>query len=155
MSARPRALEKVAREVLDRNGTIDILINNVGESSAPSGGVLALSDADWQETINANLFAAVRLDRKFLPAMLKQGSAVIIHISSIQRRMPLFEATLAYAAAKAALTTYGKGLSKEVSSPGRACQYGRPRLYRNRRRTEHRSPRPTVGRGRRDRTINC
>ena len=50
--------------------------------------------------------------------MLKQGSGVIIHISSIQRRLPLFEATLAYAAAKAALTTYTKGLSKEVGPKG-------------------------------------
>jgi NAD(P)-dependent dehydrogenase (short-subunit alcohol dehydrogenase family) len=46
------------------------------------------------------------------------GSGVIIHISSIQRRLPLFEATLAYAAAKAALTTYSKGLSKEVGPRG-------------------------------------
>src|SRR5207245_4826296 len=83
-----------------------------------SGGVLALADEDWQVAINTNLFAAVRLDRAFLPGMLRQESAVIIHISSIQRRLPLFEATLAYAAAKAALTTYSKGLSKEVGPKG-------------------------------------
>src|SRR5882762_2474696 len=99
-------VDKVIREVLDRLAGVDILVNNVGGSSAPSGGVLALGDEDWQDTINANLFAAVRLDRALLPGMLKQGSGVIIHISSIQRRLPLFEATLAYAAAKAALTTY-------------------------------------------------
>jgi NAD(P)-dependent dehydrogenase (short-subunit alcohol dehydrogenase family) len=50
--------------------------------------------------------------------MLKRRSGVIVHISSIQRRLPLFEATLAYAAAKAALTTYSKGLSKEVGPKG-------------------------------------
>jgi NAD(P)-dependent dehydrogenase (short-subunit alcohol dehydrogenase family) len=50
--------------------------------------------------------------------MLKQGSGVIVHISSIQRRLPLFEATLAYAAAKAALTNYSKGLSNEVGPKG-------------------------------------
>jgi len=50
--------------------------------------------------------------------MLSQGAGVIVHISSIQRRLPLFEATLAYAAAKAALTTYSKGLSKEVGPKG-------------------------------------
>jgi NAD(P)-dependent dehydrogenase (short-subunit alcohol dehydrogenase family) len=50
--------------------------------------------------------------------MVKQGSGVIIHISSIQRRLPLFEATLAYAAAKAALTNYSKGLSNEFGSKG-------------------------------------
>jgi len=64
------------------------------------------------------LFSAVRLDRGFLPAMLTQCSGVIIHISSIQRMLPLFEATLGYAAAKAALTNYSKGLSKEVSPHG-------------------------------------
>ena len=111
-------VDGVVREVVDRFGGVDILVNNVGGSSAPSGGVLALSDDDWQDTINANLLAAVRLDRAFLPGMLKQGSGVIIHISSIQRRLPLFEATLAYAAAKAALTTYSKGLSKEVGPKG-------------------------------------
>jgi NAD(P)-dependent dehydrogenase (short-subunit alcohol dehydrogenase family) len=50
--------------------------------------------------------------------MLKQRSGVIIHISSIQRTLPLFEATLGYAAAKAALTNYSKGLSKEISPHG-------------------------------------
>ncbi len=50
--------------------------------------------------------------------MLKQGRGVIVHVSSIQRTLPLFEATLAYAAAKAALTNYSKGLSKEVSPRG-------------------------------------
>ena len=50
--------------------------------------------------------------------MLAQGSGVIVHISSIQRRMPLYEATLAYAAAKAALSTYSKGLSNEVGPNG-------------------------------------
>src|SRR5882724_926251 len=114
----PEGAKKVIREVLDRFGAVDILVNNVGGSSAPGGGVLALSDEDWQLTINTNLFAAVRLDRGLLPGMLKQGSGVIIHISSIQRRLPLFEATLAYAAAKAALTTYSKGLSKEVGPRG-------------------------------------
>src|SRR4029077_12384494 len=47
-----------------------------------------------------------------------QGSGVIIHVTSIQRVMPLPEATMAYAAAKAALANYSKGLSKEVSPKG-------------------------------------
>jgi NAD(P)-dependent dehydrogenase (short-subunit alcohol dehydrogenase family) len=114
----PEGVEKVVKEILDRFGGVDILVNNVGGSSAPSGGFLALSDEDWQETFNTNLFSAVRLDRGLLPPMLKQGSGVIIHISSIQRRLPLFEATLAYAAAKAALTNYSKGLSKELGPKG-------------------------------------
>jgi NAD(P)-dependent dehydrogenase (short-subunit alcohol dehydrogenase family) len=110
--------DKVVAKVLERLGGIDILINNVGGSSTPAGGALALSDDDWQRTFNANLFAAVRLDRGLLPAMLNQRSGVIVHISSIQRRLPLFDATLAYAAAKAALTNYSKGLSNQVGPLG-------------------------------------
>jgi len=111
-------VDNVVRQVLDRFGGLDILIHNAGGSAAPGGGSLALSDDDWQDAMDTNLFAAVRLDRGFLPSMLKQGSGVIIHISSIQRTLPLFEATLAYAAAKAALTNYSKGLSKEFSPKG-------------------------------------
>jgi len=111
-------VDNVVRQVLDRFGGLDILIHNAGGSAAPGGGSLALSDGDWQDAMDTNLFAAVRLDRGFLPSMLKQGSGVIIHISSIQRTLPLFEATLAYAAAKAALTNYSKGLSKEFSPKG-------------------------------------
>jgi NAD(P)-dependent dehydrogenase (short-subunit alcohol dehydrogenase family) len=110
--------ERVIKATLDRFDGLDILINSVGGSSAPGGGALALTDDHWQQTFDLNLFSSVRLDRGFLPSMLAQGSGVIIHVSSIQRKLPLFEATLAYAAAKAALTNYSKGLSKEMSPRG-------------------------------------
>jgi len=51
-------------------------------------------------------------------ALVEQGSGVVIHVTSIQDRMPLPEATIAYAAAKAALSNYSKALSKEVSPNG-------------------------------------
>ena len=110
-------IDRIVRAVTEFGG-IDILIHNVGGSAARGGGALALSDDDWQHAFDTNLFAAVRLDRAFLPLMIKQRSGVIIHISSIQRVMPLYDATLAYAAAKAALTNYSKGLSKEVAAKG-------------------------------------
>ena len=110
--------EQVVRAVRERLGGLDILIHNVGGSSALGGGFAALTDDEWQQALNSNLLAAVRLDRGLLPLMVAQGAGVIIHISSIQRRLPLFEATLAYAAAKAALSTYSKGLSNEVGPQG-------------------------------------
>ncbi len=111
-------VEKVASAVRKRLGGVDVLIHNVGGSSAPGGGFAALTDDEWQHTLNSNLLAAVRLDRALLPQMLERRAGVIIHISSIQRRLPLYEATLAYAAAKAALSTYSKGLSNEVGPKG-------------------------------------
>ena len=111
-------IDQIIRAITERLGGIDILVHNVGGSAARGGGALALSDDDWQHAFDSNLFAAVRLDRAFLPAMIKQCFGVIVHISSIQRTLPLYDATLAYAAAKAALTNYSKGLSKEVASKG-------------------------------------
>ena len=108
----------LASAALERMGGIDILVDNLGGSSAPAGGFSALTDEEWARALAANLLAAVRLDRALLPSMLAQGSGVIVHISSIQRRMPLHDATLAYAAAKAALTVYSKGLSNEVARAG-------------------------------------
>jgi NAD(P)-dependent dehydrogenase (short-subunit alcohol dehydrogenase family) len=108
----------VAHEVRGRFGGVDILVNCVGGSAAHGGGFAALGDDDWQAALNVNLLAAVRFDRALLPGMIERGSGVIIHVTSIQRRMPLYEATLAYAAAKAALTTYSKGLANEVGPKG-------------------------------------
>ena len=99
-------------------GGVDIIVHVVGGSSAPAGGFAVLDDDVWQKEFNLNLMAAVRLDRALLPAMIKKGSGVIVHITSIQRQMPLPQSTIAYAAAKAALSNYSKALSKEVGPKG-------------------------------------
>src|SRR5207244_12875101 len=108
----------VAGAVRDRLDGVDIIVHVVGGSSAPAGGFAALDDKQWQRALDQNLYPAVRLDRALLPAMLEQGAGVIIHITSIQRQLPLPDATIAYAAAKAALSNYSKALSKEVSPKG-------------------------------------
>ena len=109
------ALAEAARE---RLGGGDITVHMLGGSSAPAGGFAALGEAEWAAEINLNLMAAVRLDRALIPEMVAQGRGVVIHVSSIQRLLPLPEATTAYAAMKAALSTYSKSLSKEVSPKG-------------------------------------
>lgn len=113
----PDGTTKIVSKILDHFGGIDILVNNVGGSSTPTGGVLKQTDADWQQTFETNLFAAVRLDRGLLPSMLKQGYGVIIHVTSIQSRFP-GENTMAYSAAKAALANYSKALATELAPKG-------------------------------------
>jgi NAD(P)-dependent dehydrogenase (short-subunit alcohol dehydrogenase family) len=108
----------VVGAVRARLGGIDVVVHVVGGSSAPAGGFAMLDDKEWQRAFDLNLFPAVRMDRALLPMMLAQGSGVIVHITSIQSRLPLPDATIAYAAAKAALANYSKGLSKEVSPKG-------------------------------------
>jgi len=108
----------VTEAVRECLGGVDIVVHVVGGSSAPAGGFAALDDQQWHKALDQNLFAAVRLDRALVPSMVEQGSGVVIHVTSIQDRMPLPEATIAYAAAKAALSNYSKALSKEVSPKG-------------------------------------
>ncbi len=108
----------LAQSILSEWGGVDILINVLGGSRTPGGGFAAITDEHWYAELNLNLMPAVRLDRALLPAMLAQGAGVIIHVSSIQRVLPLPESTTAYAAAKGALTTYSKALAREVTAKG-------------------------------------
>lgn len=114
----PEGTAHVIHEMLSRFEGVDIIVHNVGGSSAPSGGFMTVTDELWQQAIDENLYPAVRLDRGLLPSMIERGSGVIVHISSIQRTLPLYDSTLAYAAAKAALTNYSKALANEVSPKG-------------------------------------
>jgi NAD(P)-dependent dehydrogenase (short-subunit alcohol dehydrogenase family) len=98
------------------DGPVDVLVDAVGGSTS-RGGVRELTEDDWMAALQANLLAAVRLDRLIVPGMVARGSGVIIHVTSIQRRLPM-SWSLPYAAAKAALATYSKGLANELASAG-------------------------------------
>ncbi|QXU42824.1 SDR family oxidoreductase [Pedobacter sp. D749] len=116
--SRSKDAEKVISEVLSTYGRLDILVNNLGSSTTPAGGFSALSNEDWISTLQANLLAPVRLDKGFLPQMIDRKDGVIIHIASIQGKLPLYDSTLPYAASKAALINYSKSLSNEVTPKG-------------------------------------
>jgi NAD(P)-dependent dehydrogenase (short-subunit alcohol dehydrogenase family) len=111
-------VQQVVDRVQQEWGRLDVLVNNVGGTETKPGGFEALSDEDWQNILNVNLLAAVRLDRAFIPGMIERRSGVVIHISSISHRLPFSNSTLAYAAAKGALSTYSKGLAKGVAPDG-------------------------------------
>jgi len=116
--ATPAGCAALAAAVRERMAGVDIIVHMLGGSSSPAGGFAALGEEHWQKELNLNLMPAIRLDRELVPDMVSRGSGVVVHVTSIQRAMPLPEATTAYAAAKAALSTYSKALSKEVSLKG-------------------------------------
>jgi NAD(P)-dependent dehydrogenase (short-subunit alcohol dehydrogenase family) len=103
---------------VSRLGGAQILVHVAGGSTAPAGGFAALTDLHWLDELQLNLLGAVRLDRALVPAMIEAGSGAIVHVGSIQSRMPLYDGTLGYAAAKAALRAYSKGLSNELAPKG-------------------------------------
>lgn len=114
----PEGSETLAKAALDRLGGIDILAHVIGGSASPAGGFVALTDEHWLAELNLNLLATVRLDRLLIPQMVEQGAGVVVHITSIQSVLPLHESTTGYAAAKAALRTYSKSISKELGPKG-------------------------------------
>lgn len=116
--ARAEGVEALVDAIRTGIGEVDAIVHTLGGSNAPGGGFAALDDDCWSAELSLNLLAAVRLDRALVPAMIARGRGVVVHVSSIQRRLPLYESTTAYAAAKAALTTYSKALSKEVGPKG-------------------------------------
>jgi NAD(P)-dependent dehydrogenase (short-subunit alcohol dehydrogenase family) len=116
--ARPQGVGELVEAIRNGIGSVDVIVHTLGGSSSPGGGFAALSDERWSDELNLNLLAAVRLDRALVPSMVDQRRGVVLHVSSIQRRLPLHESTTAYAAAKAALTTYSKTLSKEIGPKG-------------------------------------
>jgi NAD(P)-dependent dehydrogenase (short-subunit alcohol dehydrogenase family) len=105
-------------EQITKAGGVDIIVHVAGGGSAPPGGFALLTSELWNRTLELNLLGAVRLDRGLVPKMIDAGQGAIVHVTSIQRKMPLYDATLAYAAAKAALATYSKGLAKELAPHG-------------------------------------
>ncbi|WP_382303719.1 SDR family oxidoreductase [Herbiconiux sp. UC225_62] len=111
------AAEHIAAVVAEEGG-LDILVQVTGGSSAPGGGHATMTDEHWSAELELNLLAAVRIDRALTPLMLERGRGSIAHVGSIQGRMPLFDGTLGYAAAKAALRAYSKGLANELAPRG-------------------------------------
>src|SRR5882757_832867 len=101
-------IQLLADRILSAWGGVDILVNCVGGSDAPNGGYAALTDEHWQKALSMNLLAG----------MIERKAGVILHVASIQHRLPLYDSTLAYAAAKGALSTYSKGLANEVGPKG-------------------------------------
>lgn len=111
------AAPTIADAVADGGG-LDILIHVAGGSSSPGGGHASMTDEHWAAELDLNLLAAVRIDRALAPLMVTRGRGAIVHVGSIQGRMPLFDGTLGYAAAKAALRAYSKGLANELAPRG-------------------------------------
>lgn len=105
-------------ELNEKFGGIDILINNIGGLTTPGGGFSTLTDQHWENELQFNLLAAIRLDRQLLPQMLEKRSGVIIHISTTSAKQPLWDVNMTYAVAKAALNSYSKALASEVSGKG-------------------------------------
>lgn len=96
-------------------GPVDLLVNNVGSAPARPGGFASVTDDDWQATLDLDLLATVRVTRALL-GRLGEGSAIVNVVSENAKLAdPL---VVDYSAAKAALLSLTKSLSKELGPRG-------------------------------------
>lgn len=96
-------------------GPPDILVNNVG--AAPSRNFLYMTDEEWEDLFRLNVMSAVRLTRRFLPAMRRTGWGRIVMINTAAAKYP-GAALVDYAATKAALAAATKALARKYAADG-------------------------------------
>ena len=108
------AVALLVEQVLERHGTIDLLINNAGRSIRRSVEQSFDRFHDYQRTMQLNYFGALKLTLGLLPAMLAKGGGQVINISSIGvlTNAPRFSA---YVASKAALEAFTRCAAAEFS----------------------------------------
>ena len=113
------SVKNAIETVLQKDGRIDVLVNNAGY--ALFGAVEDLSSAEVSDQFNTNVLGPYRTSREVLPIMRKQNSGRIITISSIAGFIGI-PAGSAYSASKFAVEGFTESLRQEVSKYGiHAC----------------------------------
>jgi short-subunit dehydrogenase len=110
-------LDRMAAEVLERYGRVDIIVNNAGKSIRRSVSNSYDRFHDYQRTMQLNYFGPVKLILDLLPGMRECGSGHIINVSTIglQTNTPRFSA---YLASKAALDAFSRSIAPEIIDDG-------------------------------------
>ncbi|MCL2650688.1 MAG: SDR family oxidoreductase [Candidatus Azobacteroides sp.] len=117
------SLEKVSEEILNRWGSIDILLNiaggNIpGATLTPEQSFFEMKIADWQKVTELNMNGTVYPSYVFGKIMSKQGKGSIVNISSMAAYAAITRVP-GYSAAKAAVTNFTQWLASEM-----ALKYG-------------------------------
>jgi 3-oxoacyl-[acyl-carrier protein] reductase len=102
---------------IGRMPEVDILINNAG-SLVKRARLLEFTSELFDEVINLNVKSAWMITQAAVPAMARRGGGCIVNLSSIAARNGGGPGATVYAAAKAAVMTFTKGLAKELAPQG-------------------------------------
>src|SRR5207248_9420552 len=111
----PASIDAGVREVLEKAGRIDLLVNNAGGSVM--GAIEETSLEQARDLFEVNFFGAARLTQAVLPAMRAQKSGRIVFISSVFGFLPAPFMGF-YAASKHALEGLAESLDHEVRTLG-------------------------------------
>jgi 3-oxoacyl-[acyl-carrier protein] reductase len=113
----PAAAAALVDEVADRWGRLDVLVNNAGDLVRRTP-VAALSDADFRGVMDLNMTSVFAASRQAIPVMQRQGGGSIVNMTSVAARTGGAGGSVAYATAKGAVSTFTRGLAKELAPDG-------------------------------------
>jgi len=108
--------ERMVEACLERFGRVDILDNNVGMGGY--GGPVETSEEVWDRTMTINLKSMFLTCKYVLPHMEKQGSGVIINISSINALRAQPYPALAYSVSKAGVIAFTREVALQYAAKG-------------------------------------
>ncbi|PTX35870.1 SDR family oxidoreductase [Allosediminivita pacifica] len=109
------AISQLIAAVEDREGQIDVLVNNAGVQHR--GPVTGFVDADWHRVLDTNLTAPFQLSRAVAPGMIARGSGKIINTLSVLSSLGR-SSMVPYASAKGGLKMLTRGLAVELAASG-------------------------------------
>ncbi|MEX2542914.1 MAG: SDR family NAD(P)-dependent oxidoreductase [Trueperaceae bacterium] len=112
-----RQAHQLVDDVVERWGTLDILINNVGGAGRAEGYIWEISEEVWDEVIGLNLKSCFNYTHAVAPVFIEQHAGTIVNIGSInglrgKERQP------AYTSAKAGMLGFTKSMAKELGPFG-------------------------------------
>ena len=112
-----QAASRLVEETLQSRGAIDILVNNAGDLVRRSS-ITDLTDEDFHRIMDLNLTSVFTMCRAVVPVMRERGAGSIINLTSIAARNGGGGGSAVYATSKAAVSTFTRGLAKEVALDG-------------------------------------
>jgi 3-oxoacyl-[acyl-carrier protein] reductase len=108
-------VERMAREVEDRYGRLDVLVNNAG-SLIERRSFSEMTEDLWDRVMSVNLKSVFLCSKAVLPAMKRRGRGRIINMTSVAARNGGGPGSAAYASAKGGVSTLTRAMAKELVS---------------------------------------
>ncbi len=109
------SVARAVREVQERLGVVDVLVNAAGVGGF--GMAHLLDEAEWDRTLDINLKGSWLVAKHVLPGMLEQGSGSIVHVASVEGLEGL-SISLAYNASKGGVVLMTKNMALDYGKSG-------------------------------------